>query len=316
MRDSFLTSMFRRVPGAGLQTSSMRDGRDGRDGRVQRVGRVVARAFGAAAVSLVLLAPHAASADAERVKFLAEKLRSDDPRVRTSAALALGQTNEDGAVDPLCSSLSDNADVVRQAAAVAMKRLGRSTALSCLRAREGRESNDGVKIAITRAIESISAAGGGGDSGGGGDDKIKNNPSAKYYIALSTIANSTGRSQPEVESVVVKAIKSKLEAAGTVQIAPSKESPDAARGEMKKRKMSGFYLAVAVDKFDYSNGNLRVKVKIGVFTYPGKSLVGNVDKTLTKEGVSSGDKSSEDQMLDLAAGLASEQIAQNASAFL
>ena len=59
-----------------------------------------------------------------------------------------------------------------------------------------------------------------------------------------------------------------------------------------------------------------MKVKIGVFTYPGKSLLGNVDKTLTKEGVSSGDKSSEDQMLELAAGLASEQFAQSASAFL
>ena len=80
--------------------------------------------------------------------------------------------------------------------------------------------------------------------------------------------------------------------------------------------MKGFYLAIAVEKFDYSNGNLRVKVKIGVFTYPGKSLLGNVDKTLTKEGVSSGDKMSEDQMLDLAAGLAVEQFAQNASAFL
>jgi hypothetical protein len=41
-----------------------------------------------------------------------------------------------------------------------------------------------------------------------------------------------------------------------------------------------------------------------------------VDKTLTKEGVSKGDRSSEDQMLDLAASLASEQFAQNAQAFL
>ena len=185
----------------------------------------------------------------------------------------------------------------------------------CLQSRLESESNDGVKIAISRAIESISAGSGGG-GGGGGDDKIKDNPSAKYYIALSTIANSTGRSQPEVESVVVKAIKSKLEAAGTVQLAPTKETADAARDTMKKRKMNGFYLAIAVDKFDYSNGNLRVKVKIGVFTYPGKSLLGNVDKALTKEGVSSGDKSSEDQLLDMAAGLASEQFAQNASAFL
>jgi hypothetical protein len=277
----------------------------------------MAKMFGRALVAAVLLGPvypSIAHADADRVKFLAEKLSSEDPRVRTSAALALGASNEDSAVEPLCGALKDSTEVVRQAAAVAMKRLGRSTAVPCLRSRLEREGNDGVKIAIERAIESISAAGGGG--GGGGDDKVKENPSAKYYIALSTIANSTGRSQPEVESVVVKAIKSKLEAAGTIQIAPNKENADAARETMKKRKMNGFYLAIAVDKFDYSNGNLRVKVKIGVFTYPGKSLLGNVDKTLTKEGVSSGDKSSEDQMLDMAAGLASEQFAQNASAFL
>jgi len=272
------------------------------------------RAALVAAVVLAPFYPSAASADADRVKFLADKLNSDDPRVRTSAALALGASNDDAAVDPLCRALQDSTEVVRQASAVAMKRLGRQAAVPCLRSRLDKESNDGVKIAIERAVESISAGGGG--AGGGGDDKIKDNPSAKYYIALSTIANSTGRSQPEVESVVVKAIKAKLEAAGTIQIAPNKESAEDARGTMKKRKMSGFYLAVAVDKFDYSNGNLRVKVKIGVFTYPGKSLLGNVDKTLTKEGVSSGDKSSEDQMLDMAAGLASEQFAQNASAFL
>lgn len=277
---------------------------------VVRLSRVLSVA--GVVLTAALIAPSTAHADAERVKFLAEKLSSDDPRVRTSAALALGASNEDGAVEPLCGALRDSTEVVRQASAVAMKRLGRPSALPCLRARLSSEGNDGVKIAIERAVESIAASGG----GGGGDDKIKDNPSAKYYIALSTIANSTGRSQPEVESVVVKAIKSKLEAAGTIQLAPTKESADSARDTMKKRKLNGFYLAVAVDKFDYSNGNLRVKVKIGVFTYPGKSLLGNVDKTLTKEGVSSGDKSSEDQMLDLAAGLASEQFAQNASAFL
>lgn len=298
MRDSFLKSM-RRLPGAS---------------RTARLTRAIV-------TMVALLAPLCAPpfvapahADAARVKFLSEKLRADDPRIRTSAALALGASNDEAAVNPLCGALSDPKDVVRQASAVAMRRLGRPSALPCLRTRLSRERTDVVKIAMERAVQSIAASSGGG--GDGSDDKIKNNPSAKYYIALSTVANSTGRSQPEVEGVVLKAIKTKLEAAGTIQLAPMKESADAARGTMKKRKMSGFYLAVAVDKFDYSNGNLRVKVKIGVFTYPGKSLLGNVDKTLTKEGVSSGDKSSEDQMLDLAAGLASEQFAQNASAFL
>jgi hypothetical protein len=307
MRDTFLVSMRDRVLWPRLMADTLR-----RAGRVLR-GATALAALAASLCAPPLVAP--AQADAERVKFLVEKLQSDDPRVRTSAALALGASNEDGAVEPLCGALKDTAEVVRQASAVATKRLGRPAALPCLRARLASEGNDTVKLAIERAVESLSAGGGSGVVAGG-DDKIKENPSAKYYIALSSIANATGRAQPEVEGVVVKAIRAKLESAGTVQLAPTKESADAARETMKKRKMNGFYLAVAVDKFDYSNGNLRVKVKIGVFTYPGKSLLGNVDKALTKEGVSSGDRSSEDQMLELAAGLASEQFAQNASAFL
>ncbi|WP_169927993.1 HEAT repeat domain-containing protein [Labilithrix luteola] len=248
------------------------------------------------------------------MKFLADKLKSDDFRVRTNAALALGASNEDGAVTPLCGALADSSEVVRQASAVALKRLSRSSALSCLRGRESSESNDGVKVQITRAIEAI-VANGGGDAPAN-DDKVKENPNAKYYVSISTIANSTGRAQPEVEAIVLRAIKQKLEGSGDIQIAPSKETPDAAKGTMQKRKMKGFYLAVAVDRFDYSNGNLRVKVKIGVFTYPGKSLLGNVDRTLTKEGVSGSDKSSEDDLMAMAAGIATEQFTQNASAFL
>ena len=57
-------------------------------------------------------------------------------------------------------------------------------------------------------------------------------------------------------------------------------------------------------------------MKIGVFNYPGKSLLGNVDKTLTAPGISVKDKDAEDRLMELAAGLASEQFSQNASAFL
>lgn len=287
MRDTFRWTMARvRLWGAGLLTTA-----------------------------LIALAPNAAWADEARVRFLADKLKSDDFRVRTNAALALGATNEDGAVDPLCGALSDGSEVVRQASAVALKRLNRPSSVPCLKARADVESNEGVKIQIARALDALGSSGDSGSGGGGGDDKIKENPSAKYYIALSSVANSTGRAQSDVETIVLKAIKTKLDAAGTVQLAPTKETPDAAKKKMAERKMKGLYLAIAVDRFDYANGNLRVKVKIGVFTYPGKSLVGNVDKGVTKEGVSATDKSSEDQLLDLAASFASEQIAQNASAF-
>ncbi len=265
--------------------------------------------------ALIAFAPRVARADESRLKFLSEKMKDSDPRVRTSAALALGASNEDAAVEPLCGGLSDGADVVRQAAAVALKRLNRTRSLECLKAREPRETSDAAKIAITRAIEAISSGGEGG-GGGGGTEHIKENPNAKYYISLSTVANQTGRAQTEVEKIVLSSVRQKLEAAGVVQLAPSTETPEKAREVMKARKMKGFYLAIAVDRFDYADGNLRVKVKIGVFNYPNKSLLGNVDKTLTAQGVSIGDKASEDRLLELAAGLASEQFAQNASAFL
>lgn len=262
--------------------------------------------------ALTWLAPGAASADQARLKFLSAKMKDADSRVRTSAALSLGASNEDGAVEPLCGGLADREDVVRQASAVALKRLNRTRSLGCLKEREPREPNEAAKIAMTRAIEAISSGG----QGDGAVETIKHNPSAKYYVSLSTVANQTGRAQTEVEKIVLGSVREKLEAAGVVQLAPASEKPEKARDVMKARKMKGFYLAIAVDKFDYDGGNLRVKVKIGVFNYPNKALLGNVDKTLTAQGVSAGDKESEDQLLELAAGLASEQFAQNAGAFL
>src|SRR5258708_19151024 len=95
---------------------------------------------------LLLLVASATRADG-RVHFLADRLKypptagqPDDFRVRTSSALALGSTNDDDAVSPLCGGLWDPSDVVRQAVAVALKRLGRASSLDCLRRRAGVET--------------------------------------------------------------------------------------------------------------------------------------------------------------------------------
>lgn len=272
-----------------------------------------ARAVFVLALGAVLcLFPHVANADAARVKFLSDKLKSDDFRVRTNAVLALGATDDDAAVSPLCSALSDSSEVVRQASAVAMKRLNRSSSVMCLQNRASIETSSKVKVEIARAVEAI----GGGSEGDSDPDAIKENPSAKYYVALSSIGNSTTRTQTEVDAIVRRAMKQKLESSGTIQLAPPKETPTAARATLSKRKMNGFYLAVAVDRFDYSNGNLRVKVKVGVFSYPNKSLIGNFDRGATKEGVRNPDKSSEDALLEYAAERVAEEFSQNASAFL
>jgi hypothetical protein len=271
---------------------------------------------------MALTAARASAFDPARLKVMIDRLQTktdnpkDDVVPKTSAALALGATDDDAAIAPLCNiGLNDETEgsaVVRQSSALALRKLNRPAALSCLKARLSVEKDDSVKVQINRAIESI-----GGGGGGGSDEPIKENPNAKYYIALSSVSNGTSRGQSEVEGVVLRGVRSKLDEAGTMQLAPRSEEPDAARAKIKARKLNAFYLSIAVDKFDYTSvpGQLVMKVKIGVFTYPGKSLIGNADKTLRKE-VSGPDKAAEDQMLSAAAEAAGKQFAENASQFV
>ncbi len=257
----------------------------------------------------VLLVASLAMADS-RTSFLIDRLRyppasgqADDYRVRTNAALALGATNDDAALSPLCDALGDPSDVVRQAVAAALKRLARSSSLGCLRSRAVSESNSSVKLQITRAIESIESS--------GSSDQGRPVANAKYYVALSSVTNNTGRPQSDVERVVIGAIKSKLDSLGGYQLAPPSESADSARAAIAKRKLKAFYLSILVDKFDYSDGNLRVRVKVAVFTYPGKDLRGEVPAGLTQGGVRPGDHSAEENLMTMAAGRAAELFAQN-----
>jgi len=273
------------------------------------------------AVALVLLTSVIAAADG-RVDFLAERLRyppasgqPDDFRVRTNAALALGATNDDAAVPPLCRGLDDPSEVVRQAVAVGLKRLARSSSLDCLKRRAAVESNSSVKLQIQRAIEAIDSGGGGGGGGsGGGNGGGADAPyvaGAKYYVSISPVANKTDRSQGDVDRVVRGAVASKLAQLGEYQLAPAGESSASAKAVLAKRQLKGFYLAVSVDPLDYSDGTLRVRVKIAVFSYPGRDLRGEVPAGATFPGARPGDHGAEDQLMGVVAGRAAELFAQN-----
>jgi hypothetical protein len=270
-----------------------------------------------AAVSLVLvmLVPVAAHADS-RVHFLADRLKYppepgqiDDFRVRTNAALALGATNDDAAVAPLCGGLDDPSDVVRQAAAVGLKRLGRASAVDCLRHREGIESKAPVKREIQHAIDALDATAGGGKGAGSAAPAVVEG--ARYYVALSPITNNSSRSTADVERIVKEAISARLAQLGEYQLAPPGESNGAAKAAIAKRKLKGYYLGIGIDRFDYSDGNLRVRVKIAVFSYPGKDLRGEVPAGATLPGARPGDRGAEDQLLTVVAGQAAELFAQN-----
>jgi hypothetical protein len=250
-----------------------------------------------------------------RIEFLAERLKfppaarqPDDFRVRTNAALALGATDDEDAVPALCAGLADPSDLVRQAVAVAMKRLARSSAMDCLRKHLAAETSAAVKTQIVHAIEAVQAGGSGGRNGAAAAPNVAN---AKYYVSISPIVNNTTRPGAEIERSVRDTIATKLAQLGAYQLAPPSESNDGAKAVIAQRKLKGFYLAVSLDKLDYSDGNLRVRMKIAVFSYPGKDLRGEVPAGATLPGARPGDKAAEDELIGLVAARAAELFAQN-----
>ena len=260
---------------------------------------------------LLIAAPSLADG---RVQFLAERMKyppvsgePDDFRVRTNAALALGATHDDGAVAPLCGGLTDPSDVVRQAVAVALKRLARPASLPCLRGRSAVEAKPSVKLQIDRAIDAIEAAQEAPAEGSRGTAVA----TPRFYVSVSRIVNHSSRDSSEVERIVRDAIASKLAEVGGYEIAPTRETSEAARAVVTKRRLKGYFLSVSVDPFDYSGDALRVRVKMAVFSYPGKDLRGEVPAGATLAGVRAGDSTSEDQLMGVVAARATELFAQN-----
>ncbi len=264
------------------------------------------------ALRIALLVVSPAAADS-RTDFLIARLSSDDFRVRTNAALALGATNDEAAVQPLCGALDDTSEVVRQATAVALKRLMKPSSVACLKRHLDSEKNDSVKLQISRAVEAIEAAGGTGDDPG--SDAPKQNSGAKYYVAIAPVTNNSSRAQADVDRIVTSAVRGKLDALGQYQVAPGKESADAARAVLQKRKLKGFYLTIALDKLDYGQDGLKVTVKVVVFSYPGKAMQAVFDKWKLMPGMRPGDKSAEDTLIAATAAAAIDTFNQNAASF-
>jgi HEAT repeats len=296
------------VPAWAMPTLALR--------RCRAPHRVLAWLAWLAVLATFLLTVAPARADG-RVAFLSERLKyppgsgkADDFRVRTNAALALGATDDDDAIAPLCTGLDDPSEVVRQAVAVALKRLGRASAHDCLQRRVAVETNAAVKAQVKRALDALDAAA--APAGGQGrEPSTATIVNAKYYVSVSKVTNHTTRAAADVERIVGGAIASKLADIGEYQLAPQGESNTAAKAALTKRKMKGYYLGVSVDKLDYSDGSLHVRVKIAVFSYPDRDLRGEVPAGATLPGARPGDSGAEEQLMSVVAARAAELFAQN-----
>jgi hypothetical protein len=257
---------------------------------------------------IALLWPRAAHAD-PRTGYLVEQLRSnEDYRVRTQAALALGASADDAAVQPLCDALGADSNVsVRVAAAAALGKLAKPAALPCLKSAETRESAPAVKSQIQKSMATL---GGGGGSGVAAPPPP--GPDAKFYVAIQ-VTNRTSRSAADVDALVRGAMQSKLLSKKGYAVAPKAETPAQGGAIVKGKSLKGFFLIATVEPPLYENGNLTQVVRVTMWTYPGKALQAEFAPRLTQESTPKGDTQSETLLMKMAVENAIESFAKVAA---
>lgn len=246
-------------------------------------------------VGLVLavfcLVPAVASA-APDIKALADKLRtSDDYRVRTQAALALGASSDAAAVLPLCQGLGDENVSVRVAAAAALGKLAKPAALPCLRSRATKESSESVKRQIDKAIASLD---GPGESAG----PAPPGPNTKFYVAVK-VTNKTAHPDAEIEDIVRRTIQAKFSGQSAYAVAPKDESVAQGGKVVHEKKLKGYYLVATVEAPRHAGSDLTQVVRVSMMTYPDKALKGEFAPKLTWSGAPNDDKKSEYELMTM-----------------
>lgn len=261
------------------------------------------RLLAAVVLALVLTSAAQVSAQDGVDKQIALLKSSEDFRVRTQAALALGASKDKRALVPLCHALDDGNRTVRIASASALGRL-RLGGQGCLERRLGVEDQPSVKSSIQRALEAV----GGGD-GGGAEPAIDS--STKYYVALGKVVNAAPSVAGKVRSQMGQAAR---ELSGYA-IAPESETQAQAQALLAKHPgVKGYYLAPTLAKPLYQGGNLTIQLSVAMLTYPDKVMLGQFSVKLTQEGVSENNPQAEQELIGMAAHSAMQKFAKHAAA--
>lgn len=243
------------------------------------------------AVMLVALLGVRDASAAPDVAYLTKQLQtSEDFRVRTQAALALGSTGNPSAIQPLCKGLGDTNLSVKGASAAALGKLGKPEGLPCLNAAKARETDRSLLATISQSIDKLSS---------GGGEPPPPGPDTKMYVAIQ-VTNKTGRANAEVERMVRTAMQSKLLQKKEYAVAPRTETVQQAKALVGSKKLKGYLLMASVEPFRYEGGNLTVQVRVTMWTYPDKALKAEFAPKLTQEGTSSADPEGESILLQMA----------------
>lgn len=243
-------------------------------------------------LSLALLLWATSAAAADRLTELASKLRTDkDFRVRTQAALALGVSQSDRAVAPLCSGLEDENHTVRAAAAAALGKLRRG-GTDCVKRRLTGEQHPKVKEMLAKALKRL-------------EQPLLPiiGPETRYYVAIGPTTNKTPGTDGDIDSLVREALNKELAKDKTLALAPSEETPDQAQQVLAKHKgLKSVFIWPKLQATD-EGGALNFKLSFTLFSYPDKAFKGSLAQGASLPGARSNDAGALEQLMEATAPL-------------
>jgi hypothetical protein len=242
----------------------------------------------ALAASTLLVGASSASAD-PRTEFFVKQLKtSDDFKVRTQAALALGASGDADAIAPLCGALSDANSAVKVAAAAALGKLGKAEGTPCLKTAKAKEKDQSVLTTIEQSLAKLPSP-----------EEAVIGASTKFYVAIQ-VTNKTTRSDGDIEKVVRTAAAGKLQGAAGYAVAPKSETA-AKSGEIcRGKKLKGLLLLTSVEAPVYANGKVSISFNTTIWTYPDKSLKATINGKRSTDAQGSPDIEGENLLIQAA----------------
>lgn len=251
-------------------------------------------------VAVLVLCAGTASGAGDRLTELATKLKTDkDFRVRTQAALALGVSQSERAVPPLCSGLDDENHTVRAASAAALGKLRRGGS-ECITRRLSSEQHPKVKEMLAKVLKRLAqpvlpAIG----------------PDTRYYVAIGPTTNKTPGTDGEIDTLVRDALNRELAKDKTLALAPSDETADQAEKLLAKHKgVKSVFIWPKLQASD-EGGALVFKLSFTLFSYPDKAFKGSLAQGASLPGASSSDSGALEQLMDAAAPLIVAKFVSN-----
>jgi len=196
-----------------------------------------------------------AAADERLTHIVGQLTGAKDARLRAQAAMILVNFKGPEAVDPLCAALDDESPLVRNAAAKSLGTLGLAPAVPCLKKHRG-DPDASVKAEIVAALATLQAP------------KV----SPRIYVAFGTIYDKGGKLGDKMVALAESELRSAFAAAPGLLVAPKGETTAAGADIVKKQKLKGYMLNVALESL--ADGWVRMDALC--LSYPERKLIGEV----------------------------------------